>query len=556
MPTQMCIISLLESQLSSAYKWLGRLGAVKAAEAAHAKELRTIFLGAAAGWNQARIQMQQWKKEGQTLDITRSGQRDAKERQRRSRLKKSKLGVHERLREHSSCDPGRLRHYGRFVSRRSDSSLSPWLPGRLEKSYAGGPILKWLRCVSVSFVNQRSSACAIWWSDEMGHSAIKPGRIQIGMVESAGGLLEWRATAGDVFLFIEGTTVLRQVVTRDHDCVFTLERKTALESMRDVEALTSTSSSEITSSLQTGEAALGRLLEDTANEAELARIKSAKDSLAMQRALADRLASSTHAAYAASIKAEMRSKAHDAHEVFTEQLANLAVREEMLETKHKEQITELKEEVRQKTEEADFARENSATALKAVALLEEQLATLQGDISRKRRELFHQMLSEPGVVVEPWGLEKGAMSAWLRKRAGRGASAALQTLLDAMADVDGLTVLQEWVDVGFDDASPTPEFGKLSRDRIQQHLNISVKVATIIQLSNLLGALPRGKYIQSSVHDAGGMSYYKAVLQSCEKRSLMTDYVWIKMVGEGAFGRAHLCRCVLKRNDPCARIRL
>ena len=38
------------------------------------------------------------------------------------------------------------------------------------------------------------------------------------------------------------------------------------------------------------------------------------------------------------------------------------------------------------------------------------------------------------------------------------------------------------------------------------------------------------------------LSYHLPVLLSCEKRSALTDYAWIRKIGQGAFGRSHLCR--------------
>ena len=38
------------------------------------------------------------------------------------------------------------------------------------------------------------------------------------------------------------------------------------------------------------------------------------------------------------------------------------------------------------------------------------------------------------------------------------------------------------------------------------------------------------------------LSYHHAVLLSCERRSALTDFDWIKKIGEGGFGVAHLCR--------------
>ena len=167
-------------------------------------------------------------------------------------------------------------------------------------------------------------------------------------------------------------------------------------------------------------------------------------------------------------------------------------------------------------------------------------------ISQKRCVLFHETVLSEQEVVEPWGLAEVALQSWLRNKAGEKNKGSLKSLLDGMGSIDGLTVLNEWIDVGF--AGKKTNFGRLVESRIKKQLNdTSVKTVAVAELSKLLGVLPKGKFVQPGVFQAGGLSYYKAILHSCEKRSLLTDYVWIKMVGEGAFGRAHLCRCVKER---------
>ena len=165
-------------------------------------------------------------------------------------------------------------------------------------------------------------------------------------------------------------------------------------------------------------------------------------------------------------------------------------------------------------------------------------------ITKTRCELFREsVLSNTGTALEPWGLPKREFQAWLRKQAGSKNKGALKELIDAMTEVDGLAVLSAWVEIGFDGQSAN--CGKLNLSKIKEHLKIDVKVITIQHLANLLGQLPLGKRAINSVLQPGGLSYHKAVLQSCEKRSLLSDYSWVKTVGEGSFGRAHLCTCVL-----------
>ena len=128
-----------------------------------------------------------------------------------------------------------------------------------------------------------------------------------------------------------------------------------------------------------------------------------------------------------------------------------------------------------------------------------------------------------------------------REQAGAKYKGGLKELIDAMTEDDGLTALSAWVEIGFDGKSAN--CGKLNLSKIKEHLNVKdVKNASFQQLANLLGQLALGKRAINIVLQPGGLSYHKAVLQSCEKRSLLSDYVWCKTVGEGAFGRAHLCK--------------
>ena len=159
-----------------------------------------------------------------------------------------------------------------------------------------------------------------------------------------------------------------------------------------------------------------------------------------------------------------------------------------------------------------------------------------------RCKLFQERLLS-GAKVIPWGLPKGEFQAWLREQAGGRCKRGLKELIDAMTEVDALTVLSEWVAVGFD--GRRPNCGKLNYSRIKEQLKVNATVVNFCQLADLLGQLQLGKRAMSHLVQPGGMSYYKAVLQSCDKTSLLTDYVWVKMVGEGCFGRSHLCTCVL-----------
>ena len=171
------------------------------------------------------------------------------------------------------------------------------------------------------------------------------------------------------------------------------------------------------------------------------------------------------------------------------------------------------------------------------------MAFRQEQVSKTRRELFRQSVLSAVPAVEPWSFGKGEFQAWLREAAGEDASDSLKFIIDLMGDVDGLTVLSEWVEVGFD-ALGKANVGKLNLNRVKEGVKGNkIKPAAVSgQLAPLLGVLAQGKRAEAKVKSPGALSFYKAVLQSCEKRSLLTDYLWIKMVGEGAFGRAHLCR--------------
>ena len=155
------------------------------------------------------------------------------------------------------------------------------------------------------------------------------------------------------------------------------------------------------------------------------------------------------------------------------------------------------------------------------------------------------MLSEPHVV-KPWGLGSGELQTWLREIAGADNKGKVKELIDAMGGVDGLTVLNDWVAVGFD--GKKPNFGSIPwrfAGRIKSHLKLEKPpdLATISKLSNFFGAVPTGRLgRQQGVRNAGNLSYYKALLRSCENRSPLTDYDWVRTVGEGTFGRAHLCK--------------
>ena len=156
-------------------------------------------------------------------------------------------------------------------------------------------------------------------------------------------------------------------------------------------------------------------------------------------------------------------------------------------------------------------------------------------------KLFLQTVLAGDDKIEPWGLGKGEFQTWLRKKAGPSAKKSLVEFVDLLSDIDGMTVLNEWVEVGFDGGKQN--YGKVVLRRVKEHIKGEFKAATVTgEFITLLGQVPKGKKAEPHVISPGGLSFYAALLRSCEKRSLLTDYRWVKMVGEGSFGRAHLCR--------------
>ena len=45
----------------------------------------------------------------------------------------------------------------------------------------------------------------------------------------------------------------------------------------------------------------------------------------------------------------------------------------------------------------------------------------------------------------------------------------------------------------------------------------------------------------TKVMSVDSLAYHASVLLSCEKRSLLTDYKWVRLLGKGGFGRVHQC---------------
>ena len=123
-------------------------------------------------------------------------------------------------------------------------------------------------------------------------------------------------------------------------------------------------------------------------------------------------------------------------------------------------------------------------------------------------------------------------------RARTAQSKKLRALIDRMEDISGLTVLQEWVEVGGTHQGK-PNFGKITTKAIAKTIEGFKDKVAPPQLMSLL--------------DMQNLAYHHAILLSCESRSALTDFEWSKKIGQGGFGVAHLCRnrysgepCVIK----------
>ena len=143
-------------------------------------------------------------------------------------------------------------------------------------------------------------------------------------------------------------------------------------------------------------------------------------------------------------------------------------------------------------------------------------------LEEKRWAVF----SENMVSCVPWNLPPGELQAWLIEHASP-TQKKLRALIDRMGDISGLTVLQEWVEVGGTHQGK-PNFGKLTVQSIARTIDGFKDRVAAMQLTNLL--------------DMQNLSYHHAILLSCEHRSALTDFEWIKKIGQGGFGVAHLCR--------------
>lgn len=189
----------------------------------------------------------------------------------------------------------------------------------------------------------------------------------------------------------------------------------------------------------------------------------------------------------------------------------------------------------QRRELSDQHQESQKSALEKgkrelVALFEQKDEEKRAALEKDRCTLFCEtmMMNSSGALV-PFSLGAGELQSWLRGVINDGkATPSLQELVDLMGDVDGMTVLHSWVVIGFI-SSGEVNHGKIAKQGVVQTLpNAKFKIAALVMLAGYLG-LER-------------LQYYKAILMSCEKRSLLTDLDHVKLVGQGAFGRFAISR--------------
>ena len=137
----------------------------------------------------------------------------------------------------------------------------------------------------------------------------------------------------------------------------------------------------------------------------------------------------------------------------------------------------------------------------------------------------------------------------------------LENAVDRMGDIAGVTVLEKWVEIGGLHQGK-PNFGKVSvKQNNTPHIDLTcAHVCFISQITRerIATTLEGFKDVTAaqqltSLLIMENLSYHHAVLLSCERRSALTDFDWIKKIGQGGFGMAHLCRnrfsgerCVIK----------
>ena len=218
---------------------------------------------------------------------------------------------------------------------------------------------------------------------------------------------------------------------------------------------------------------------------------------------------------------------------------------------------ELEEERRQHEEQLSEQRQHHE---QLCALFEQKEKEKLIQLEEDRIALFRKTMIGAGGLV-PFSLGARELQAWLMNAIGE--SKALHDLVALMGDIDGMTILSSWTEVG--PGPKGPNFGKINRDRAALSLGLGKDE---IKKKIKMGAWPKLSFALNG--DSGEtkenalLAYYKAILMSCEKRSLLTDVELVKVVGEGGFGRCGPCElnhahegCGLTLHpSPVARLRI
>ena len=151
----------------------------------------------------------------------------------------------------------------------------------------------------------------------------------------------------------------------------------------------------------------------------------------------------------------------------------------------------------------------------------------------EQRKQFQEIFKNANAIV-PWGYSHDKFMEWVNKKleSARGEKPQLAKVVDAVAAVetlDGLMVLSKMVHVGLKKhiGSPEPKICGFDHKLMSATLGSHVKHAGTAEFAKLF--------------EQEQLIYYKAVLLSCEKRSLLTDYVFETHLGKGSFGSVSLC---------------
>jgi hypothetical protein len=218
---------------------------------------------------------------------------------------------------------------------------------------------------------------------------------------------------------------------------------------------------------------------------------------------------------------------------------------------------ELEEERRQHQEQLSEQRQHQE---QLSALFEQKEKEKLIQLEEDRIALFRKTMIGAGGLV-PFSLGARELQAWLMNAIGE--SKALHDLVALMGAIDGMTILSSWTEVGHS-LKKENNFGKINKDRAALSLGLDadeLKKIKMVAWHKLTRAL-NGDI--GATKENAPLAYYKAILVSCEKRSLLTDMKLVKVIGEGGFGGCGLCefndaqeRCGLALHpSPIARLRI